>query len=133
MTDAAPPNNANDGDWHASRFAKPSSVPQNTIGFKDMTFVLVQREISDLTRALSRLECNGFEAKEKMLNDMDLSLTTRYFNKIDRNNASQAIIGAFARIRLSSLRLTIQYRRSKSGKLQPPVPERQQYVPSLRH
>jgi hypothetical protein len=63
-SDAHAPKNANDSDWHVSRFAKPSSIPPDIKGFKEMTFILARREIAELTVHISKLDPQDLAAKE---------------------------------------------------------------------
>jgi hypothetical protein len=115
-SDSLPPQNANDGELHASRFAKPSSLPVDATGFKDMTFVLVQREVADLTRHLSRLDSQDVKSKESLIRQTEISLNDKYLKDIDRSNPSQTIVAAMVEVNLSSLRLAIRYRKSKLAK-----------------
>lgn len=91
-----------------------------------MTFVVIQREISDTVRALSSLESKDFDGKEKLLDEIESNLTRTYFSSVDTSDASQRITSASAGIRLSSLRLAVRYRQTETGKLELPSPERQQ-------
>lgn len=111
-SDAQPPKNADDAEWHASRFAKPSSVPQTATGFKETTFVLARREIADLTLQLSRVDPQDLVAKERLLRHTKLSLDEKYLNNIDGSNPSQTVVAALVEVSLSSLRLTIRHRRA---------------------
>jgi Fungal specific transcription factor domain len=112
-SDSQPPRNANDREWHASRFAKASDIPPNAVGFKDMTYVLAQREIADLIRQLSRLNDNDFQSQESLIRRTEMSLNERYLRQIDRSNPLQTVVAAMAEVNLSSLRLRIRYRQSK--------------------
>jgi hypothetical protein len=115
-SDSLPPRNANDGEWHASRFAKPSSTPADATGFKDMTFVLVQREVADLTRHLSRLDSQDVKGKESLIRQTEISLNEKYLKDVDRSNPSETIVAAMVEVNLLSLRLAIRYRESKLAK-----------------
>ena len=115
-SDARPPQNANDSDWHASRFAKPSSVPSNTVGFKDMAFALVHREISDMTRELARIDFHRFDEKDAIINRVEAHLTEDYLSHIDSSKPSQTSIAAFVEVKLASARLSIRHRRSENVK-----------------
>lgn len=114
--DSRPPRNANDGEWHTTRFAKPSSIPPDATGFRDMTFVLVNREIADLTRHLSTLETSDLKNKDSLIRQTEISLNEKYLKDIDRSNPSQTIVAAFSEVKLSSLRLTIRHQQSKFAK-----------------
>jgi hypothetical protein len=109
-SDSQPPKNANDGDWHVSRFAKPSSVPPDIKGFKEMSFVLARREIADLTMQISQLDPLDLAAKERLLRETKLSLDEKYLNHINRSNPSQTVVAALIEISLSSLKLTARHR-----------------------
>jgi hypothetical protein len=83
-----------------------------------MTFVLVQREVADLTRHLSRLDSQDVKSKESLIRQTENSLNDKYLKDIDRSNPSQTIVAAMVEVNLSSLRLAIRYR---GGKLAKPV------------
>lgn len=125
-SDAVPPRNANDRDWHASRFANPSSVPPNVLGLKDMTFVLVHREICDTTRLLAAVDGTDFDERQSIITQCEASLNQKYLARIDRTNPSHTIIAALAEVRISTLRLSLRYRQTENTKLQPFDPQRQQ-------
>ncbi|KUJ12210.1 uncharacterized protein LY89DRAFT_688662 [Mollisia scopiformis] len=115
-SDSKPPQNANDSDWHASRFAKPSSVPSSSVGFKEMTFALVHRELGDMSRGLSSVICRNFNQKEHLVSQVEESLTQRYLNIMDTSTPSQSIIVALVQVRIASARLSIRYRRSEGSR-----------------
>jgi hypothetical protein len=110
-SDSRPPQNANDNEWHASRFAKPSSVPTNLYGFKDMTFALVHRSIADMVRRLSHIDPTKLEEREEILRQTELQLQKNYLKDIERTNPSENIIIAFVGVKFSTLRLSISHRR----------------------
>jgi len=120
--------NANDVDWLPSRFAKPDSVPGDAVGFKEMTFVLVQRELAELTMEISRREPDDFVEKERLIRQVELALYDRYIKLVDRSNPSQTIVAALVEIKLSSLRLTLSHRQSRAAKAESRVKARYQYV-----
>ncbi|KAL5324603.1 hypothetical protein ACEPPN_009149 [Leptodophora sp. 'Broadleaf-Isolate-01'] len=124
--DALPPRNANDRDWHASRFANPSSVPPNVLGFKDTTFALVHREISNTTRLLATVDGTDFDKRHGILSQAETSLNQKYLDRIDRTNPSQTVIAALVEIRLSTLRLSLRHRQTENTKLHPSDPQRYQ-------
>lgn len=78
-----------------------------------MTFALVNREISDLIVDLSKLDANELRAKEKLIHNTEHNIYEKFLNYTDRSNHSQTIVAAFVEVRMSSLRLTLSYRRSK--------------------
>lgn len=121
-SDSVPPGNANDGDWHASRFAKPASVPSNILGFKDMSCVLTQRQVSDTVRALAKLEPNDFTGKEKILDETEGILNAKYFRSGIIEHPAYAVATALVDIRLSSLRLLVKHRQSEAGKCKSQLP-----------
>src|SRR6187402_527130 len=90
-SDALPPRNSNDREWHASRFANPSSIPPNVSGFKDATFVLVHRDISDTIRTLATIEPTDFDKKHIILRQAEASITQTYLSTIDRSNPSHTV------------------------------------------
>jgi hypothetical protein len=102
-SDARPPQNANDLEWHASRFANPSSVPSSS-GFTDMAFALVHRIIADATRLLARVDPPEFEKKEAILHQTEADLKNNYL--LDTANLSHKVVAAFAEVRIASLRLS---------------------------
>ncbi|KAE8448962.1 hypothetical protein EG329_008758 [Mollisiaceae sp. DMI_Dod_QoI] len=118
-SDAQPPQNANDSDWHASRFAKPSSVPSSTIGFKDMTFALVHRDLADMSRELSRIYCQNLDQKDCLVNQTEEDLAQKYLTSLDTSEPSQTIIAALIQVRLASARLSIYHRRFEQSKSSP--------------
>jgi hypothetical protein len=124
-SDARPPQNANDLDWHASRFAKPSSVPSST-GFTDMTFTLVHRVIANTTRALAIIDPQEFEKKETILRQTEADLRDNYLNQIDRNIPSHNVVAAFAEVKIATLRLSNQHRQAQKISSQLSSPERNQ-------
>lgn len=124
-SDARPPQNANDVDWHASRFAKPSSVPSST-GFADMTFALVHRVIADTTRALARVEALEFEKKEIILRQTEADLRDNHLHNIDRNIPLHNAVAAFAETKIATLRLSNRHRQTQKSSSEPSSPERQQ-------
>ncbi|KAK0106862.1 hypothetical protein ONS95_003584 [Cadophora gregata] len=125
-SDCLPPRNANDRDWHASRFANPSSVPPNVLGFKDMTFALVHREIADATRLLATIDGTDLDKRHKILSQVEASLSQKYLGRIDRANPSQTVIAALVEVRLSSLRLCLRHRQTETLKVHPSDPQRHQ-------
>ncbi|KAH7356415.1 hypothetical protein BKA65DRAFT_207150 [Rhexocercosporidium sp. MPI-PUGE-AT-0058] len=124
--DALPPRNANDRDWHASRFANPSSVPPNALGFKDTTYVLVHREISDTTRLLSTVDRTDFDKRHSILSQAEASLNQKYLARTDRTNPSQTVIAALVEVRVSTLRLSLRHRQTENTKVNPSDPQRYQ-------
>ncbi|KAF8855925.1 hypothetical protein BDZ45DRAFT_625738 [Acephala macrosclerotiorum] len=114
-SDARPPQNANDSDWHASRFAKPSSVPTSVVGFKDMTFALVHRELADMSRELTRIHSHDLNLMGAIVNQVEESLTQKYLIAIDTSRPSQTIVAALIQVRLASTRLSIQHRRAMNS------------------
>jgi hypothetical protein len=126
-SDSRPPQNANDLDWHTSRFAKPSSVPSST-SFTDMTFALVHRVIADTTRILARIDPLEFEKKETILRQTETALRVNYLHSIDKNIPSHNVVVAFAEIRIESLRLSNRHRQSQKISPEPSSPEKQQLV-----
>lgn len=125
-SDSRPPVNANDLDWHPSRFAKPAETPVDMPGIKDLTFALINREISDAIRKLAFIRTDSFEEREDVLRQTEVSLSTRYLSDIDRSNPSQTVIVAFMEISFSSLRLSIRYRQVKCPKVEICVTRREQ-------
>lgn len=81
-------------------------------GFKETTFVLARREISDLTVQLSQLDPQDLAAKERLLRQTKLSLDEKYLSEINRANPSHTIVAALTEVSLSSLRLTLRHRRA---------------------
>ncbi len=81
-----------------------------------MTFVLVHRQLSDLTRQISRLETADFTGKESLIAKSESTLKETYLKNVDQSNLSQAIVVAFVEIKLSSLRLTVRYQQAKISK-----------------
>jgi hypothetical protein len=122
-SDTRPPRNANDVDWHASRFANPSSVPSSS-GFTDMTFPLVHRVIADTTRVLAHVDPLDFEKKEAIIRQTETELLSNYFS----NAASKPhkVVAAFAEVRIASLRLSIQHRQAQKSASQPQDPGTEQ-------
>lgn len=116
-SDAKPPQNANDSDWHASRFANPSSVPSELKGFKDMSYALAQREISDTNRACAGLSLEAFNEKLALLTRLEARLAI-YFQGDELDNPLCAAAKAAMETQLSTLRLSVQYQQSKDGGLQ---------------
>lgn len=108
--DCLPPINANDDEWQASRFAKPSSLPKESSGFTDMTFALVDRELSDLTRRLAKIDPSEIEAKENEIQQAERNLNKLYLLEVDRTLPAQTVVLAMAEVRLSTLKLAIKYR-----------------------
>jgi len=125
-SDCLPPRNANDRDWHASRFANPSSVPPNVLDFKDMTYTLVHREIADATRVLATVDGTDFHQRHKILSQVESSLNQKYLTRIDRANPSQTVIAALVEVRISSLRLCLRHRQTEHSKVHPSDPQRYQ-------
>ncbi|KAL2073846.1 hypothetical protein VTL71DRAFT_11172 [Oculimacula yallundae] len=125
-SDALPPINANDRDWHASRFANPSSVPQNAQSHKDTTFVLVHREIADTTRRLAAIDGTKFDERYNIVSQCEATLNQKYLAGIDRTNPSQTVIAAFVEIRISTFKLSLRHRQIQSSKAPPSDPHRQQ-------
>lgn len=115
-SDSLPPINANDGDWHASRFAKPSSLPPETFAFKDLTFVLVHRQLAELTRQISKLDATDLNGKKNLIAKLEAGLKETYLKNVDQSNPSQTVIVAFVEVKLSCLRLSIRYQQAKISK-----------------
>lgn len=124
-SDTQPPQNANEIDWHTSRFATPSTVPSSS-GFTDMTFVLVHRIIADSTRILARVDPLDFERKEAILRQTEADIHN-YLR--DTSNPSYKVVAAFAEVRIASLRLPNRYREAQKATSQPIDPGRHQCVP----
>lgn len=125
-SDALPPRNANDRDWHASRFANPSSVPPNVLGFKDTTFALVHREIADTTRMLATVDGSDVDKRHSIIRQTEATLTQKYLAGIDRSNPSQTVIAALVEVKLSTLRLSVRHRQTENAKAHPSDPQRHQ-------
>jgi hypothetical protein len=115
-SDSKPPQNANDGDWHASRFAKPSSVPMNLTGFKEMSCVLAQREISDTIRTLSKLESDDFITKERTITQTEAIIKAKYFQSVERDSPTYAVALALVEMKIANMRLLVLYRTAESEK-----------------
>jgi hypothetical protein len=124
VSDSRPPQNANDLDWHASRFANPSSVPSSS-GFTDMTFVLVHRIIADAIRALVDVDPLDFEKKEAILRHTETDLQNNYLRNTS-HSSHKVVVAAYAEVRIASLRLSNRHR--QASKVASPAPE-----PSGRH
>jgi hypothetical protein len=122
-SDAQPPQNANEIDWHTSRFANPSSVPSGS-GITDMTFTLVHLIIADTTRVLARVNPLDFEKKETILRQTEADLHNGYLR--DTADPSNKIIAAFAEVRIANLRLSNQHRQIQKATTQPLDPGRYQ-------
>lgn len=118
-SDTRPPKNADDSDWHASRFTKPSSVPADVNAFKEMTFVIVRREIADLTVQLSRVEPQDRLAREKLLNETRASLDEKYLHNLNRVDSWQTAVAALIEISLSGL--TLAHRHRQAGHANTPI------------
>ena len=80
-----------------------------------MTFALVQRELADLTRHLSRLDSKDFTTKENLIRQTEVSLNEKYLKELDRSNPSQTIVAAITELNLSCLRLTVLHQKSKAS------------------
>ena len=81
-----------------------------------MTFVLVHREIAELTIALTKVDPRDLGEKERMIHQTESSLYEKYLKLIDRSNPSQTIVQALVEIKLKSLRLTLSHRASLTAK-----------------
>jgi hypothetical protein len=114
-SDAQPPQNANEIDWHTSRFASLSSVPSSS-GFTDMTFVLVHRAVADTTRTLARVDSRDFERKEAILRQTEAKLETYLHHTAQ---PSHKVIAAFVEVRIANLRLSNRYRQTQKVTTQP--------------
>jgi hypothetical protein len=125
-SDSRPPINADDIHWHPSRFAKPADAPIDMPEIKDLTFALVNREISDTIRKLALINTDNFEEREDVLRQAEISLTTRYLSNIDRSNPTHTVVVAFIEICFSSLRLSVRYRKAKCSKVVRCVTNREQ-------
>lgn len=110
--DTTPPRNANDEEWHASRFALPSSVPSDTAGFKGMTFALVHREIGDLAREIAKLEIRDLKEKESLIRQTEVNLNAKYLKNLDSSNPSQTVVAAFVEVSISNLKLVNRHRKT---------------------
>lgn len=124
-SDARPPRNANDRDWHASRFAKPSSVPPNVLGITDTTFVIVHRDIANATRLLTRIDSSELDEKCQILRETEASVS-EYLAGVDATNPSHTVIAAVVEVKLSTLRLSVRHRKAENEKASPSDPQRQQ-------
>ena len=123
-SDSRPPQHADGGDWSPNRFAKPSSVSSDREGITDMTFVLVHREIADVTRNLSNIYCLDFQSKEEVIRQTETKLKEGYLNGIDPTNRAQAAIAAFVEVKFSSIRLSIRYSQVAGSKSESSEPAR---------
>jgi len=112
-SDTQPPINANDAEWQASRFAKSSELPKETFGVKDMTFVLVHRQLADFTRGVSKRDMKDFRGKEELIGGMEERLKNTYLCGLERSDVKQSVIIAFVEVKLSILRLSIRYQQDK--------------------
>jgi hypothetical protein len=118
-TDSRPQQNANDSEWQTSRFGKPGCTPKDETGFKDTTFALVNRAISDTIRELAELDTSEYEKKEAIIRDNEASITRKYFRDVDRSNPRQTVVVAFMEVRFAALRLTIRHRQTEKMKTKP--------------
>ena len=116
-TDTVPPKNVDDRDWQASRYATPKSVPLAVNGFTEMTFVLVNRELADLTRQLSHVSANDLVTKENLIVKTESSLHEKYFKHVDRSDPCQTIVTAFSEDKIMNLRLILRHRRAAKSPL----------------
>ena len=122
-SDTQPPQNANESEWHASRFANPSSVPTSE-GFTDMTFVLVHRIIAETTRKIAGTDPLDFEGRENILRQAEAEIQGMYaYNTDDPENR---IVAAYTEIRISSLRLTNEFRQIQKSSTLPNSPGKHQ-------
>jgi flagellar hook assembly protein FlgD len=78
-----------------------------------MTFALVHRQLSDLTRQISKLDAKDLIGKENLIAKSESTLNETYLKSVERSNLSQTVIMAFVEIKLSSLRLSIRYQQAK--------------------
>jgi len=115
-SDAQPPQNANEIEWHTSRFANPSSVP-SSFGFTDMTFVLAHRLIAETTRSLADVDPLDFEKREAILLQAEADLRRNY--ESDTANPSHKVVASYTEVRIASLRLSNQYRQTQKATSQP--------------
>lgn len=113
-SDAKPPQNANDSDWHASRFANPSSVPSELKGFKDMSYLLSQRDISDTIRACGNLGAKCVDEKSVLLASLEARLLVCLQND-EVEVPMYTAVKAAVEIQLSMLKLSVQYQKSKDA------------------
>ncbi|KAG9229823.1 hypothetical protein BJ875DRAFT_176798 [Amylocarpus encephaloides] len=123
-SDASPPQNANESDWHASRFAKPASAPQDAVGFKDLTFPVVNRAISDTIRDLADTDCKNFEKREEILRRAESFITEKYLSEVDRSNPRHTVVVALMEVRLAGLRLNTRHRQLTRIRTSPADPGR---------
>jgi hypothetical protein len=117
--DSKPHQNANDSDWQATRFGKPGCTPLDESGFKDTTFALVNRAISETVRELAGLDVEDYEKKESLIRDDEAIIISKYLKDVDRSNPRQTVILAFMEIRFAALRLVLQHRQTDKMKLNP--------------
>jgi hypothetical protein len=115
-SDAQPPRNANDSDWHASWFANPSSVP-GSAGITDMSFAIVHRVIADTARVLASVDPMDFEKKEGILRQTESEIHINYLHAM--THSSHKILAAFAEVRIASLRILNRYRQTRKAESQP--------------
>jgi len=82
-----------------------------------MTFALVHRAIADTTRDLARVHPLDFEKKDTILRQLEADLQTKYF--YDTDNPLHLVAAAFAKVRISGLRLSNHHRQTQKEILQP--------------
>ncbi|KAN0107928.1 Fungal specific transcription factor domain containing protein [Hyaloscypha variabilis] len=115
-SDAQPPQNANEIEWHTSRFANPSSVPSSS-GFTDMTFILAHRLIAESTQSLADVDPLDFEKREFIIGQAETNLRRNY--DYDTADPSHKVVAAYTEVRIASLRLSNQHRQTQKATTQP--------------
>jgi hypothetical protein len=107
------PRNVDEDLWNATRFAKPSSIPKEIVGFTNMSIVLIRGRLAELQREVagnlkSNLSMEGFQENESSISRSRASIEQDFLADADRDNPLCKMAFALMEGVISTLRLSIR-------------------------
>ena len=111
------PRNTNDSDWEGTQFMKKSAEPLSKVGFTDMAFVIIRREMTCILQTLLRLtDSQKFEQYQTSIVKKSEEMELRYLRHFDPNDPIQRMVTSLTRLYFAQLDLVARQLYIKYGK-----------------
>jgi hypothetical protein len=115
--DTKPPKNANDNEWEGGRFMRKSAEPVSKVGFTDMTYVILRREMTCiLQRVLRMTDSQKYDQYQKAMAKKREEVELRYLRHFDLKQPLQRMVAALTRMSFSQIDLVARQLYVKYGK-----------------
>jgi hypothetical protein len=115
--DTKPPKNANDDEWEGTRFMRKSSEPVSRVGFTDMTFVILRREMTCIQQRVLRMtDSQKYDTYQKAMAKKREEIELRYLRHFDLSQPFQRMVAALTRMTFVQIDLVARQLYVKYGK-----------------